>query len=141
MSWSSEDIDEPLVEDDEVLVRVRATSVNPADWHLMTGRAPTSRACSSGYAGRRTRLGLRFRGAGRSGRQNVTAFQPGDEVFGSPFGRGFGTFAEYVCVPADLVAPKPANLTFEQAAAVPLAGLTALQGLRDTGRSSRARAS
>jgi NADPH:quinone reductase-like Zn-dependent oxidoreductase len=64
---------------------------------------------------------------------NVTVLQPGDEVFGSPFMRGFGVFAEYASVSDDLLAPKPANLSFEQAAAVPMAALTALQGLRDHG--------
>ena len=66
--------------------------------------------------------------------ENVSRFQPGDEVFGSPFGHGLGAFAEWVCVSDDLVATKPANLSFDHAAAVPVAALTALQGLRDHGQ-------
>ncbi len=127
------DVDEPAVADDEVLVRVHATSVNPADWHLVRGvpsiarlqfgwRTPSFGVPGCDLAGRVEAVG-----------RDVTIFGRGDEVFASPFMHGFGTFAEQVSVPAGLVARKPSNLTFEQAAAVPLAALTALQGLRDHG--------
>jgi NADPH:quinone reductase-like Zn-dependent oxidoreductase len=128
------DIDEPEPGDDQKLLRVRATSINPADWHILGGdpyfarlqlglRKPKDRVLGCDVAGRVEMVG-----------KNVTMFQPGDEVFGSPFMHGFGAFAEYLSISEDLLAPKPTNLSFEQAAAVPLAGLTALQGLRDHGR-------
>ena len=126
-----QEVDEPVVNDDEVLVRVRAASANPRDWHLMRGlpsimrlrfglRRPTSSLLGSDMAGRVEAVG-----------KNVTRFRPGDEVFAFVFAGGF---AEHTSVPEDVLGPKPANLTFEQAAAVPLAALTALQGLRDHGR-------
>jgi len=128
------DVDEPVVTDDEVLVRVRATSVNPADWHLVRGepyiarlqvglRRPSFRVPGCDVAGQVEAVG-----------ENVTTLQLGDEVYGSPFLRGFGAFAERVCISEKLVAPKPANLSFDHAATVPLAASTALQGLRDHGR-------
>jgi NADPH:quinone reductase-like Zn-dependent oxidoreductase len=120
----------PVVADDEVLVRVRAASVNPRDWHFMRGlpyvmrplalRRPKDGGLGSDVAGHVEAVG-----------RNVTRFHPGDEVFAWVVR---GAFAEYVSVPEGALAPKPANLTFEQAAAVPLAGSTALQGLRDRGR-------
>jgi NADPH:quinone reductase-like Zn-dependent oxidoreductase len=126
------DVDQPVVTDDQVLVRVRAVSVNPRDWHLMRGmpyfvravgyglRAPVHRGLGSDIAGQVEAVG-----------KNVTRFRPGDEVYGDI---ATGGLAECVAVAPDLLSPKPANLTFEQAAAVPLAALTALQGLRDCGR-------
>jgi NADPH:quinone reductase-like Zn-dependent oxidoreductase len=125
------DIDKPEIEDDEVLVYVRAAGVDRGVWHLMTGlpypirlagyglRAPTNPVIGSDVAGVVEAVG-----------KNVSRFEPGDEVFGI----GTGTFAEYVCAREDKLAPKPANLTFEQAAVVAISGLTALQGLRDHGR-------
>ena len=128
------DIDKPEPRDDEVLVRVHAASVNPADWHILRGipyiarlqlglRKPKYRILGCDVAGQVEALG-----------KDVTTLQPGEEVFGSPFMHGLGAFAEWVCISEDLLAPKPAALYFEQAAAVPLAALTALQGLRDQGR-------
>jgi NADPH:quinone reductase-like Zn-dependent oxidoreductase len=116
-----------------VLVKVHAASVNPADWHLLRGdpyiarlqlglRKPKGRVLGCDVAGQVEAVG-----------KNVAKLRLGDEVFGSPFMHGFGAFAEYVCVPEDLLVPKPAILSFEQAAAVPLAASTALQGLRDHG--------
>jgi NADPH:quinone reductase-like Zn-dependent oxidoreductase len=125
------DIDKPLVGDDEVLVQVRAAGVDPGVWHLMTGRPYLVRVM--GYGLRTPKVGVRGRDvAGRveAVGTNVTRLRPGDEVFGI----GEGSFAEYVCARADKLAPKPANLSFEQAAAVPISGLTALQALRDTGK-------
>jgi NADPH:quinone reductase-like Zn-dependent oxidoreductase len=125
-----EEVDDPVVKDDEVLVRVRAASVNPRDWHFLRGlpsimrpvglRIPKDGAFGSDVAGQVEAVG-----------KAVTRFRPGDEVFAFVLA---GAFAEYVAVPEDVLGPKPANLTFEQAAAVPLAALTALQGLRDHGR-------
>jgi NADPH:quinone reductase-like Zn-dependent oxidoreductase len=120
------DIDRPVVGDDDVLVRVRAASVNAADWHLMR-RLP--HLIGLLLLGRRP---SRVRGADMAGQvetvgKHVTRFVPGDEVFGV----GRGTFAEYATATEDHLAAKPRNLTFEEAAAIPGAGCTALQGLRD----------
>lgn len=128
------DIDAPTPEDNSVLVRVHATSVNPADWHLIRGIPYIARLQVGLRRPNNTVPGCDVAGQVEAVGANVTGFRPGDKVFGSPFLRGFGTFAEYVCVPEDLLAPKPENLSFEQAAAVPLAATTALQGLRDHGR-------
>ena len=127
------DIDVPPVEDDAVLVRVRATSLNPADWHLMRGKPYVARLQFGLRRPKDAVAGCDLAGHVEAVGRNVSTLRPGDEVFGSPFGRGLGTFAERVCVSADLVAVKPANLSFDHAAAVPLAALTALQGLRDHG--------
>jgi NADPH:quinone reductase-like Zn-dependent oxidoreductase len=128
------DIEQPTIGDNDVLVRVHATSVNPADWHLIRGMPYIARL----QAGLR-KPGFRVAGCDVAGKveavgDNVTTLQPGHEVFGSPFLRGFGAFAEQVAVPQDVVEHKPTNLSFDQAAAVPLAAITALQGLRDHGR-------
>lgn len=126
-----EDIAKPVPGDDEVLVRVRAAGTNPLDWHYLHG-TPYVMRLSSGF-GRpaNTRLGVDFAGTVESVGRNVSRFKAGDEVFG---GRT-GAFAEYVVVRADRnIVAKPANLTFEQAAAVPVAAVTALQALRDRGR-------
>ena len=129
------DIEDPRVDDDEVLVRVRAASVNPADWHMMRGEPRIARL-DMGVRGPKHRvLGCDLAGEVEAVGANVRKLKPGDEVFGSPFGHGFGALAEAcACASEDLLAPKPANLTFEQAAAAPLAGMTALQALRDHGR-------
>src|SRR6266542_6459233 len=124
------DIDKPVVGDDDVLVRVHAASVSIGDWHIMTG-LPYLIRMGSGLRGPKARV----RGQDVAGRveavgKDVTRFQPGDEVFGTCD----GSFAEYARARKDKVAPKPANLTFEQAAAVPTTGSTALQALRDVGR-------
>jgi NADPH:quinone reductase-like Zn-dependent oxidoreductase len=126
-----QEVDEPVVRDDDVLVRVRAASANPRDWHFMRGlpafirlrfglRRPKDNGLGSDVAGQVEAVG-----------RNVTRFRPGDEVYADVV---TGGFAEYTSVPEAFLAPKPANLTFEQAAAVPLAALTALQGLRDRGQ-------
>jgi NADPH:quinone reductase-like Zn-dependent oxidoreductase len=124
------EVDRPVAGDDQVLVRVHASSVNPADWHLMTG-TPYIARLSGGLRKPKVQIpGIDLAGRIEAVGGNVTRFQPGDEVFGE----GSKAFAEYVGVPEDKLAPKPANLTFEEAAAVPVAGVTALQGLRDKGR-------
>jgi NADPH:quinone reductase-like Zn-dependent oxidoreductase len=125
------EIDRPVAADDEVLVRVRAASVNPADWYSVTGRPYVGRAVMGLLKPKSNRLGVDFAGEVEAVGKDVTQFRPGDEVFG---GRN-GAFAEYVCVREDrAVVLKPANVTFEEAAAVPVAALTALQGLRDKGQ-------
>ena len=129
-----EDVDEPTPGDGEVLVRVRGASVNPADWHIARGDPYIARL-SFGLRGPKARVpGCDLAGQVEAVGQGVTALGPGVEVFGSPFMRGFGAFAELASIPADVLARRPAGLSFEQAAALPVAGLTALQGLRDHGR-------
>jgi NADPH:quinone reductase-like Zn-dependent oxidoreductase len=125
------EVDKPTVEVDQVLVRVHAASVNPADWHMMTGTPYLGRV-QMGMLKPRTRgLGTDFAGTVDAVGENVTDLKPGDEVFGART----GAFAEYLPVGQDrAVALKPHNLTFEEAAAVPIAAFTALQGLRDKGR-------
>src|SRR5712691_9202093 len=122
----------PTPTDDQVLIRVRAASVNPYDWHFMRGKPYIMRMMIGGLRKPKdTRLGVDFAGTVEAVGKNVTRFKPGDEVFG---GRT-GAFAEYVCVrESRAVALKPANVTFEQAASVPIAGITALQGVRDKGK-------
>ena len=128
------EIDKPVVKDDEVLVRVHAASVNPADWHLMRGKPYIARLQLGLRKPKDTVLGCDVAGQVEAVGKNVTIFQPGDEVFGSPFAHGCGALAEYVRISDDLLTLKPANLSFDHAAAVPLAALTALQALRDHGR-------
>ncbi|MFF8404162.1 NAD(P)-dependent alcohol dehydrogenase [Streptomyces sp. NPDC015684] len=121
------DVDEPVPADDQVLVRVRAAGLNAYDWHLMRGDPYVARL-ALGLRGPRARIrGRDFAGVVTAAGRNVRGLGPGDEVFGEVD----GTFAEYVCVPDAWVERKPAALTFEQAAALPLAGHTALRGLRD----------
>jgi NADPH:quinone reductase-like Zn-dependent oxidoreductase len=129
------DIDKPEPGGDEVLLRVHAASVNPADWHILRG-APYIARLQFGLRKPKDRvLGCDVAGWVEAVGNNVTMLQPGEEVFGSPFMHGLGAlFAEWVCISEDLLAPKPAALSFEQVAAVPLAASTALQGLRDHGR-------
>jgi NADPH:quinone reductase-like Zn-dependent oxidoreductase len=125
------DIKKPEPNDDQVLVKVRATSVNPYDWHFIEGTPYIMRAMMVGLRKPKDpRLGVDYAGTVEAVGKNVTQFKPGDEVFG---GRG-GAFAEYLVARADKsITLKPANVTFEQAAGVALAGSTALQGLRDGG--------
>jgi NADPH:quinone reductase-like Zn-dependent oxidoreductase len=122
------EIDAPVVADGEVLVRVRASSVNAADWYAMMGRPYVGRIEMGLRTPKTNRLGTDFAGTVEAVGKDVTTFRPGDEVFGGKT----GAYAEYVCVAEDRnVVQKPANVTFEQAACVGIAGLTALQGLRD----------
>jgi len=126
------DIAKPTPTDDQVLVKVHAASVNPLDWHFIEGTPKIMRALGVGLRKPKdTRLGVDFAGTVEAVGKNVTQFKPGDEVFG---GRD-GAFAEYVCPRADrAVTLKPANITFEQAASVNIAGITALQAVRDKGK-------
>jgi len=127
-----EQIEKPTPTDDQVLVRVRAASVNPYDWHFVEGSPKIIRGMIGGLRKPKdTRLGVDFAGTVEAVGKNVTQFKPGDEVFG---GKG-GAFAEYITPRADrAVALKPANVTFEEAASVNIAGLTALQAVRDKGK-------
>ena len=125
------EIEEPTPADDEVLVRVRAASVNPADWYSVMGRPYVGRMAMGLRKPKSDRVGVDFAGTVEAVGNDVTELRPDDEVFG---GRS-GAFAEYVVVREErAVVSKPANVTFEQAAAVPVAALTALQGLRDKGQ-------
>src|SRR6267143_850387 len=127
-----EDVEKPVPNDDQILVKVRAASVNPYDWHFVEGTPKIMRMMGVGLRKPKdTRLGVDFAGTVEAVGQNVTTFKPRDDVFG---GKG-GAFAEYVCRRAQgAVALKPTNITFEQAACVNIAGITALQGLRDKGK-------
>ncbi len=126
-----EDIPKPVAADDEVLVRVHAASVNPLDWHYLEGTPYLVRLDAGLGKPGNPRLGVDFAGTVEAVGKNVTRFKPGDEVFGGKF----GALAQYVAVREDrALAPKPGNLTFEQAAAVPIAAVTALQALRDKGQ-------
>src|SRR5207248_8104234 len=130
-----EEVEKPVPNDDQVLVRVRAASVNPYDWHFIEGTPKIMRVLGVGLRKPKdTRLGVDFAGTVEAVGKNVTHYKPGDEVFG----RRGGAFAEYVCRRADgAVALKPANITFEQAASVNIAGTTALQGLPYKGQVPR----
>jgi len=126
-----EDVAKPTPKDDEVLVKVHAASVNPLDWHYVEGTPYLVRTDSGLGKPENPRLGVDFAGTVEAVGKNVTRFKPGDEVFGGKF----GAFADYVAVPEGrALALKPDNMSFEQAAAVPIAGITALQALRDKGR-------
>lgn len=128
------ELEKPVLKDNEVLIDVQAASVNARDWRLMRANPffvrlmvggllkPKISVLGADVAGRVERVG-----------SHVTKFRPGDEVFGFLYRYESGTFAEFVCAAEDAIALKPANLSFAQAAAVPLAAITALQGLRDTG--------
>ena len=124
-----QEIDRPVVEDDQVLIKVHAASVNPLDWHRMRGEPYFMRTSEGLTRPKNTGLGADVAGRVEAVGRNVTRAQPGDEVFAM----SMRTLAEYVAVSEEGVVPKPANLTFEEAAAVPVAALTALQGLRDKG--------
>lgn len=129
------DMDTPVPADDEVLVRVRATSVNPYDWHGMRGEPYIARLMPGlmGLRGPKIRiLGCDVAGEVAAVGRAVTEFRPGDNVFALL--TGGGGFAEYVSVPEGLLAPMPANLSHEQAAAMPMAAITALLAVRDDGR-------
>jgi NADPH:quinone reductase-like Zn-dependent oxidoreductase len=129
-----EDVEVPTAGDGHVLVRVEATSVNPADWHLVRGEPRIARLQIGVRRPKERVLGGDVAGVVEAVGGGVTGRAVGDEVVGCPFDNGYGGFAEYASVPADLVVPKPAGVSFAEAATVPLAGLTALQGLRDHGR-------
>jgi NADPH:quinone reductase-like Zn-dependent oxidoreductase len=125
------EVPKPTVKDDEVLIKVQAASVNPHDWHFLTGTPYLARLMAGSLKPKHKVLGVDVAGRVEAVGANVKRFQPGDEVFGS---NDHGGFAEYASLPAAHLALKPASMSFEEAAAIPLAGLTALQGLRDHGQ-------
>jgi NADPH:quinone reductase-like Zn-dependent oxidoreductase len=127
------EIDTPAPGAGEALVKVLATSVNPADWHSMRGKPVFSRATLGLLRPKHRVLGVDVSGRVEAVGTGVTRFVPGDEVYANLLDHGYGGFAEYVSAPVDVMSSKPANLSFEEAAAVPMAGVTALQGLRHHG--------
>jgi NADPH:quinone reductase-like Zn-dependent oxidoreductase len=126
------DLEKPIPKDDEVLFKVRAVSINAYDWHLLSADIFLVRLMGGGFLKPKvTVLGADVAGTVESVGANVKQFRPGDEVFGDI---GSGGFAEFACALEKTLAIKPTNLSYEEAAAVPMAGLTALQGLRDNGQ-------
>ena len=126
-----EEIEKPTPKEDEVLIKIHAASVNAYDWHFLTADIFLIRLMGGGVLKPKyTRLGADIAGRIEAVGRNVKQFQPDDEVFGMVK----GGFAEYACAPENALALKPVNLSFEEAAAVPMAAVTALQGLRDEGQ-------
>ncbi len=128
------EVAKPIPQDDEVLIKVEAAALNAFDWHLLRGKPFVARLSGGLFKPRNTILGEDVAGRIEAIGRNARQFKPGDEVFGDLASCGSGGFAEYACARENVLALKPANLTFEQAAAVPMAAVTALQGLRDKGR-------
>lgn len=128
------EVAKPTPKDNEVLVEIRAAALNALDWRMMRGRPVLMRLAIGGLRKpKNTRPGVDLAGEVEAVGRNVTQFKPGDEVFGA----SEGACAEYVCVAEDKLALKPASLSFDETAAIPVAALTALQGLRDKGRIQR----
>jgi len=129
------DVEKPTPKEDEVLVKIHAASVNALDWHLLTADIFLIRVSGEGlFKPKRNRLGADMAGRVEAVGSAVTQFKPGAAVYGDIQPFGSGAFAEYAAVPAKALAPKPPTLTFAEAAALPVAALTALQGLRDVGK-------
>jgi NADPH:quinone reductase-like Zn-dependent oxidoreductase len=127
------EVETPTPQDDEVLIRIRAVSVNDWDWGLLQGTPFVNRLLYGLFKPKRRVLGSDIAGRIEAVGKNVKRFQVGDEVFGDLSGR-WGGFAEYVCAPETALALKPPSMTFAEAAAIPQAGMLAVQGLRDVGR-------
>lgn len=126
-----EEIDKPVPKDNQILVKVRALSVNPLDWHFLEGIPYLGRPMAFGLLKPTVaQIGVDYAGTVEAVGKDIKDFKPGDEVYGNRF----GAFAEYLVATEKAVALKPASLTFEQAASLPVAALTALQALRDTGK-------
>jgi NADPH:quinone reductase-like Zn-dependent oxidoreductase len=123
------EVDKPSPNADEVLVKVLAVSVNAADWHVLRGRPLFSRATLGLLRPKQKILGVDVAGQVEAVGSGAIRFKPGDEVYANLLDHGYGGFAEYASVPVDVMSLKPANLSFEEAAAVPMAAVTALQGL------------
>ncbi|MCJ7587784.1 MAG: NAD(P)-dependent alcohol dehydrogenase, partial [Candidatus Aminicenantes bacterium] len=129
------EVEKPTPKDDEVLVKIHAASVNAYDWHLLTADIFLVRLMGGGLLRPKNTIpGADIAGRIEAAGSYVKQFRQGDEVFGDISACGNGGFAEYVSVPESLLALKPTILTFEEAAAVPMAAITALQGLRDQGQ-------
>jgi NADPH:quinone reductase-like Zn-dependent oxidoreductase len=129
-----QEVEKPVPQSNEVLVKIYAASANPLDWHLMRGEPFLARLDGGLFKPKNPRLGADIAGIVESVGSSVTEFKPGDEVFGNVYESGLGGFAEYICVKTDELALKPTNISFEQAAATPEVGFTAIQGLRDDGK-------
>lgn len=125
------DVEVPQPKENEVLVKVQAAATNPLDWHFLRGTPYFIRFIGGLFKPKYTVLGADVAGVVEAVGKGVEEFKERDEVFGDLSESGFGGFAEYVCIPIKGVAHKPKNLTFEEAAAIPIAGLTALQAVRD----------
>lgn len=128
-----QEVAQPVPKDGEVLVKIHAAAANYADWALLNGKPFLVRAEYGLFKPKNTILGADIAGQVAAVGRNVKQFQPGEQVFGDISGCGWGGFAEYAAVPEKFLALKPAHVSYEQAAAAPLAGITALQGLRDYG--------
>ena len=127
-------VEKPTPKDDEVLVKVQAASLNAGDWHALRG-TPILQRLESGFPYPKVKiLGADVAGIVEAVGENITQFQPGDEIYGDLYWCGFGAFAEYVTIPERSVSLKPTNLTFDEAATVPQAAFTALHALRDQGQ-------
>lgn len=125
------DVEKPQPGDDELLIRVHAAGVDPGVWHLMTGLPYLVRVMGFGLRKPKIRIrGMDVAGTVEEAGRNIIRLKKGEQVYGTCD----GSFAEYACAKAERLAPKPANLSFEQAAAVPISGMTALNGLRDAGK-------
>lgn len=127
------DVEKPIPGDNEVLVKIHAAALNMADWHLLTADIFLVRLYAGILKPKNMILGADIAGQVEAVGKNVKQFRPGDKVFGDVFGGAGGGFAEYVSAPENTLALLPVNLSFDEAAAVPLAAITALQGLRDLG--------
>jgi NADPH:quinone reductase-like Zn-dependent oxidoreductase len=127
------EVDKPAPNAEEVLVKVLAASVNAADWHVLRGKPLFSRATLGLLRPKHRILGVDIAGEVQAVGSDVARFKAGDQVYGNLLDHGYGGFAEYVAVPVGVLSSKPANLSFEEAAAVPMAAVTALQGLRRHG--------
>jgi NADPH:quinone reductase-like Zn-dependent oxidoreductase len=127
------EVDKPVPKDDEVLIKIEAASLNAYDWRLMRGKPFIARMAGGLFKPKTTILGEDVAGRIEAVCPKAGQFKPGDEVFGDIASCGSGGFAEYACARENVLGLKPAGLTFEQAAAVPMAAVTALQGLRDKG--------
>src|SRR5881227_1357414 len=127
-----QEIEKPTPADDQLLIKVRAASVNPLDWHFIEGTPYFMRAMGVGLRKPKdTRLGVDFAGTVEAVGKNITKFKPGDDVFGGKT----GAFAQYICVrPDKAIALKPGNISQEEAASINIAAITALQALRDNGK-------
>ncbi len=129
-----EEVEKPAPKDDEVLIEVHAAAANAADWHLLRGDPFLARLAFGLLKPKNKILGADVAGRVEAIGKNAKQFRPGDEVFGDLSGCGWGAYAEYACACENALVLKPSGLTFEEAAAVPLAAVTALQALRDRGR-------
>jgi NADPH:quinone reductase-like Zn-dependent oxidoreductase len=128
------DVEIPSPKDNEVLVKIHAASANPLDWHLMRAEPFLARFENGLLKPKNTKLGADVAGRVEARGKNATQFHIGDAVFGAQYIKDLGAFAEYVCMPENILAQKPENISFKAAAAVPIAAYTALQGLRNKGK-------